>query len=262
MDVGTTLRTARERLGLSQGALAARTKISPALLDALERNAFDRLPRGIVGRGFLRAYAREVGLDPEEIVRQYLEESAPPAASGSPPRVAPPGSRPAPELDRPSPGRALGGYLLLAVLVVAGFVYVATRPDTPPAAGDRPDATDELAPATVEPTTGSPAGTGDAPAGPDARTVADVSLLRVEIVPTGPCWVEVRADGQLRIYRLMQAGEREVLDVRDVLSIRVGDPAMFGYTVNGRPGRPLGRPGIPTTVTLTPGTWESFLAGE
>src|SRR5262245_8773801 len=72
-DVGTELREAREKHGLSLKDIAARTKIREALLFAMERNEFTQLPSGLLARGFFRAYAAEVGLPPETIVRKYVE---------------------------------------------------------------------------------------------------------------------------------------------------------------------------------------------
>src|SRR6476659_3183038 len=74
MDAGSRLRQAREERGLSRLDLSARTKISPAILAAIEEGAFDQLPADIYLRGFVRAYAAEVGLPPGEAVQQYLAE--------------------------------------------------------------------------------------------------------------------------------------------------------------------------------------------
>ena len=65
----------RRQLVLSITELAYRTKISEATLLAIERNDLKALPGGIYLRGFLRAYAREVGCDPEEIVARYRTQS-------------------------------------------------------------------------------------------------------------------------------------------------------------------------------------------
>src|SRR5436190_14727922 len=73
-DVGSKLRAARERRGLSLRQIAAQTKISVGVLEALERNDISRLPGGIFSRAFVRAYAVEVGLDPEKTVRDFLGE--------------------------------------------------------------------------------------------------------------------------------------------------------------------------------------------
>lgn len=75
-EFGQRLRNAREAQGIGLREIAATTKISVAALEALERNDFSRLPGGIFGRAFIRAYAEQVGLDPEDAVRQFLAEVA------------------------------------------------------------------------------------------------------------------------------------------------------------------------------------------
>ena len=72
-DFGGKLRQARERRGVSLRQIAATTKISVASLEALERNDLSRLPGGIFSRAFVRSYAQEVGLDPDETVREFID---------------------------------------------------------------------------------------------------------------------------------------------------------------------------------------------
>jgi cytoskeleton protein RodZ len=72
-DFGSRLRAAREARGVSLRDIAATTKISVLVLEALERNDASRLPGGLFSRAFVRAYAKEVGLDPEQTVREFAE---------------------------------------------------------------------------------------------------------------------------------------------------------------------------------------------
>ena len=74
MDVGETLRMAREQQGLSLDVISQRTKIGTEKLRAIEENDIQRLPSGIFLRGFVRAYAREVGLDVEDTVNRYIAQ--------------------------------------------------------------------------------------------------------------------------------------------------------------------------------------------
>ena len=83
-DVGAYLREARERAGITLRAIATTTKISVLSLEALERNDVGRLPGGIFVRAFVRAYAKEVGLDPEDAVRRYIGRFPDAAVEGSP----------------------------------------------------------------------------------------------------------------------------------------------------------------------------------
>src|SRR6202158_5135243 len=71
-DFGSRLRDARERRGMSLRHIANATKITVAALDALERNDISRLPGGIFSRAFVRSYAIEVGLDPEETIQEFM----------------------------------------------------------------------------------------------------------------------------------------------------------------------------------------------
>src|SRR5579872_6657525 len=71
-DFGRKLRDARERRGVPLRQIANATKISVSVLEALERNDISRLPGGIFGRAFVRSYAIEVGLDPDDIIQQFM----------------------------------------------------------------------------------------------------------------------------------------------------------------------------------------------
>jgi cytoskeletal protein RodZ len=75
MDVGATLREARQQAGLSSQEVSQRTKIQLAKIEALEANAFERLPEGIYLDGLIRAYAVEVGLDGSELVAAFRRDA-------------------------------------------------------------------------------------------------------------------------------------------------------------------------------------------
>lgn len=70
---GEKLRQAREKKGISLDDIAQTTKIGTRQLLAMEAEDFDKLPGGIFNKGFVRAYARCVGLDEEEAVADYME---------------------------------------------------------------------------------------------------------------------------------------------------------------------------------------------
>ena len=70
---GAGMRQRRERLQISLTTIAEQTKIKLALLEALERDDVSRWPSGIFRRAFIRAYAHAIGLDPDVVVREFLE---------------------------------------------------------------------------------------------------------------------------------------------------------------------------------------------
>jgi cytoskeletal protein RodZ len=73
-DFGARMRHAREQRGVSLRQIAEATKISVSALEALERNDISRLPGGIFSRAFVRSYAAEIGVDPEQTVREFLAQ--------------------------------------------------------------------------------------------------------------------------------------------------------------------------------------------
>lgn len=248
MDIGTTLRTARERRGLSIEELAAITRITVAVLRALEHNDFEKVPGGIFARGFIRSYAREVGLDPEALIAAFLEETGDvPSAVPVAPAHFDDDVRIDPE---PSSGPATWGYALIVAALLVAFVS-STRSNndgngnlTPVAAAE------ELTTAAVT------ADAGDIEPGAVATTGNE--LFRFDIAPKAPCWVEAVVDGKRLVYRLMQPGERETLSAREI-ALRIGDPSAFAYNINGKPGRTLGTPGVPVSVTVSADSYGDLL---
>jgi cytoskeletal protein RodZ len=96
---GEKLRRQREQRGITLEAISSSTKISTRMLRALEEEHFDQLPGGVFNKGFIRAYARQVGLDEEEAISDYLaalhasqlqpQKIVPDLRGGKPARQAP-----------------------------------------------------------------------------------------------------------------------------------------------------------------------------
>jgi cytoskeletal protein RodZ len=116
---GETLKRERELRQISLREIAEATKINLRYLDALERDDFRHLPGGVFNKGFVRAYAQFIGIDPEAMVTAYLEEENRQQARAA--RVSG-GTAPGPE-ER-VPARSLVGRLWFAALVVLLIVVV------------------------------------------------------------------------------------------------------------------------------------------
>ncbi len=115
LRVGNDLRSAREHLDWDLDVIAAYLRIRPTVLRALENGSFAELPGGAYTLGFLRTYARLLGLDADEVARRFRAEAAELASK-------PDLSFPAPVPERGLPAGAvvlLGG--LLAVGAYAGW---------------------------------------------------------------------------------------------------------------------------------------------
>ena len=257
MEIGAALRDARENRGLSLAEVSARTKIRIEQLRALEDNAFERLPERIFVRGFIRAYAREVGLDPESVVSHFHPEPAPvesadvAVAAGKPQAADVPPPRSTFEDARSGVviPTAIRPWLAAAAVMVPLALYLLAlplirRPAEPP----QPHATQPPAAVREEPPPAPVATTGQA--------------LRVIIRVQRPCWVSATADDRRAIFRTMRPLESETIEVTNDLVLRLGDAGAVSLSIDGAASRPMGRSGQPVRTRITRDNYSDFLAAK
>jgi transcriptional regulator with XRE-family HTH domain len=89
-SLGARLRQQRERQQIALASIAEQTKISLSLLEGLERDDVLRWPTGIFRRAFIRAYAQAIGLEPDSVVREFLEAHPDPVEVVATAPAAPP----------------------------------------------------------------------------------------------------------------------------------------------------------------------------
>ena len=77
---GARLRRAREAANRSIGEISAALHLDPKTVEALEADSFDRLPAPTFVRGYMRGYARELGLPPGPILEVYDHQGFKPPA--------------------------------------------------------------------------------------------------------------------------------------------------------------------------------------
>jgi len=118
---GARLRQQREKKGISLRTIASQTKIKLSLLEGLERDDISHWPAGIFRRAYVRDYAQAIGLDPDVVVREFVERYPAPIEVPEPPP--------------PQPGRfrslvdtALGSLLARAPDLDARLPGAAPRP--------------------------------------------------------------------------------------------------------------------------------------
>ena len=127
-DFGLKMRRLREERGVSLRQIADVTKISIGALEALERGDIPRLPGGIFSRAFVRAYAVQVGADPEQTVRDFMVQFPHDSVTAGSPHA------PKPSYDLNAPPRRGGPMTvatiaaICAVIGVILFFTLAARP--------------------------------------------------------------------------------------------------------------------------------------
>jgi len=226
VDFGATLREARERRGLSLRVIADATKISVRALEALERNDISRLPGGIFSRSFVRAYALEVGLDPEQMIAEFITRFPVETVTQGHPRTR----ALVDELEsgpRRSVWPILGWLALAGAVVASALVYfgVVGHRAAPPVAG-QPVVTASLHAAALQPS-----------ASPFSVTLHAVRSTNFTVA----------SDGQPAADVTLDASSSRVFHASRELLILPGDPSALEWSTDGGASRAMTGP-----LTLTP----------
>jgi cytoskeletal protein RodZ len=294
-DIGSKLRAARERRGMSLRQIADRTKIAVAVLEALERNDISRLPGGIFSRAFVRSYAQEVGLDPETTIQDFIGQFPQDSVTAGHPRAGQSEDVELFESDRRMASSALW-ILLVSIPLAGGVLYYsmsdrgtgsapslpeATRPTapelprrikTPGEPAPAPAAATDASRASAAPAAGpaapaesvlpAPAPQSTAtPAAPLAAPTGGASGdgLTITLAARRPVWISAAVDGRKSIGRLLQPGQQETLEVKREMVLTAGDAAAVKMMVNGAEARALGKIGEVITARVTPANFKEFL---
>jgi cytoskeletal protein RodZ len=228
-------------------------------LEALERSDLSRLPGGIFTRAFIRAYAQEVGLDPDRTIQDFIAELPPETAAATKhPAAVEDGEK----LDSDRKAVATALRLVLVSVPIAAFVVYYGMHRAPAA---RPPAVVSEAFTPAESAAPSPPSLpGAPPAVADASASAHVATsapggLTMQIAPKGECWVSVTVDGEQAFSGLMRVGDTRQIAAHDEISLNVGDAGAFDYTLNGKVGRPLGAPGEVVSRRITLADYKDYV---
>ncbi len=274
---GERLRREREMRGITLNEIAESTKISRRHLESLEKEDFDSLPGGIFNKGFVRAYARYLGIDEEQAVADYSAASneEPEREDKFPLEIH---DQPDPKLNpkRSSLPLILALLALLAVLAVfwarnrtrvpenpenaagpgAGTVSSPTRAPAAPSPSPPPEERPLPSPAANTPVAHMP---------PPAATVSASEAQALETKPSTPertfsvvitakedAWISATADGKTVFARTLNAGEQQTVRAGSRVVLITGNAGGVDVTFNGKALGALGNESQVRTLTFTP----------
>jgi cytoskeleton protein RodZ len=243
---GEDLRREREIRGISLKEIADATKISRRFLDAIERNDHLTLPAPVFTRGFVREYARYVGLSTEEIVDRYNHAVEHDDRIEKPPQVQKYAATPPRDISpRPSPKRGIplvfagiDRNLISALLIIVALSAVAWWA----VQYKRNQETAQEPPAEAVPLT--PVTASAAVPVPAQPAPADDTLLDMTVEAVDDSWVTLDADGETVLNAEMVAGDRRTFEAREGFRFRtIGNAAGLRLTIEGFPVPSLGSDG-------------------
>ncbi|MCA1581121.1 MAG: DUF4115 domain-containing protein [Acidobacteria bacterium] len=253
---GGELRRERQIREISLEEISSATKISVRLLTALEEGNLERLPAPAFTRGFIRAYALHIGIDPEEKVNAYLADLAGGPREAAGPKKARPRSR----FFRGRRGSAsLMVGAVAAVLLVLGFIGSPQRhdrsaavtvvaPRSVPVAFKNVDVSNEPTPFIQNRM--DAAGPNPAPAPAGAAQPAALSTpaetargIALTLEFADDSWAKVDADGLTVLNGMVHRGETRRLQAREGFRLTLGNAGGVRVSVDGRALEPLGATG-------------------
>jgi transcriptional regulator with XRE-family HTH domain len=233
-DIGLMLREARDRAGLSLRQIAETTNLSVHVLTALEQNRIAQLPGGIYRRSIVRAFAREVGLDQERVLRLFLEQHPDDVPSAAPPLRAEASPRRSRRVLR-----AITSTLGAAIPIAGGIYYftsTATTPRSQPniarGAAERPAAVRGDNPTRV------------------VRPAPESKVVSMTVTAASRTRLQVVADGQEILSRPLDAGEELKLEFSTDVVVNGDDAGLVHVTLNGHDAQTLGVSGTPLHVRI------------
>lgn len=281
--LGGFFRQARERQGLSLDQIASQTRIPPQHLQALEEEDFASLPAKVFTKGFVRSYARALGLDEDEALQLFL------TSSGSfYERTKQEQQHVQIKLEAAHRSRFNWNLVLILFLVIGGALFYllpAQQEQLPPANESetplRIELHQETKPSSAEPPADAspitPLDTAPSPSPPvislppppphepkvispglAVSPVPEDALgpggpLVLEIEATQLTWVVVRSDDQAPHEALLQPGQQITWKAKKQFLLTLGNAAGVAISLNGESRGPFGKPGqVVRNILLKP----------
>lgn len=242
---GKLLKEARQKKNISLKEAEETTKIQRIYLQALEEEDLERLPEKVYTLGFVRTYARFLGLDPEPFVETlrarysqnepFFKEEVPLEKRGK-------------AIKRLSPL-----FILIIIIGLLTFAFVGLGYFI----GFFPLTAEEPSPLPLPPgeviEEKEENGEEETEEEPAEEEVIPQKLTVELMVPQKPgaiCWVRVKSDGKTEFEGILEAGERRFFEAKEEMEIRMGDAGNLSITVNGQDLGIQGEAGSVVTKTF------------
>ena len=253
---GQMLRAAREERKWSLMDAEEITKIRVRYIQALEEEDYGILPGSTYAKGYLRTYAKQLGLNSDEIVALYSDSVIPEVA----PVIKTPQlqvkSRPL--WVRPAIIGGISVLTIVLVIAISSLNQAGKKTEesqySPPALPSAP----KTEPVTPSPST--PTSSQNEPSTPESSLPDVVATtqdgLTAQLVFTQPCWIVVKVDGQPLFQETAESGtSKEVKGTSKIELVSVGNAGGISVTLNGQALPSLGRAGeVLRNVVLTKDT--------
>ena len=263
----------REAQGLSLEQVRSSTRIQTKYLQALEDEDFSALPEQVFTKGFIRVYARSLGLDEQDVLRRFSEASHEFYHRGQQEQHRVQTRRE--EEERGKNNRNLIIVVTAAILIGLAFLLTRETETPPPQPLETTASPLDLSPSTTPEETEVPADieiSSEPEVNPEPNPVAatptppPVDLptltpptesptpasssqpvtsgpLLMELEATQLTWVVVKLDGNQPQESLLRPGQRATWEATNQFTLTLGDAGGVRVRVNGESRGPFGKQG-------------------
>lgn len=265
--------------GVTLDEIAESTKIRRSHLEALEKEDFRDLPGGVFNKGFVRSYARFIGIDEDEAVADYaaISNEISPPEDQFPLEVH---EKPDRKLNPRSSQLPLIASVVALVIVVAGYmayrakhhqpesVATSVSADTRDAGNSQP--VEEHESTATESATGTKAVSlkESIPAHQQESPIASATPLKQTPTPDKAlspehsffiiikakedAWISVMADGRRVSHGILKADKQRFVRAARQIVVKTGNAGGIDVSFNGRPLGAIGNESEARTLMFTP----------
>jgi len=245
VSIGDTLADARRQAGLTITQVSQRTCIRETIIRGIERGDFSACGGDFYARGHIRSIARAVGVDDEELIREYDTQHGAPQAIRAADVFEP--ATPIKIKERRRPNWSLAMILVLAVVAGYGIYHVVGS--SPPHSANNTAASD------IDRSVGSHHRAHPATASPSpSPSVTAPQKVVISLTAIQDCWVEfTKPNGRFLTQAYIIGGSSKTWTFDRSVNMDIGNPGGIVLTVNGKKLGSPGSAGQPVTLSLGPG---------
>lgn len=250
-SLGQELKRERELRGISLKEISISTKINMRFLQALEEDRLNILPGKFFIKAIIRAYAKSIGLEEDLVLNKYYEDSLQQEQSLE--------SKHKKRKTRPLIAKNIKKFINLSVVIILLLLFLfflyffLQKKETSPPPADSEASTlfqeeKPVSPSVIEPL---------------AESLPVEEKLTLEISFLEKTWLQVYADGVLKVDGIKQPGEKVMIKAHEELLIHLGNAGGISYTLKNKKGKRLGPSGaVVKNLRITIENYQKFLAQE
>jgi len=260
--LGTRLMREREQRKLTLEDISRSTKIRIQYLIAIEHECFDQLPGGVISKGFIRAYARELAMDDQQAIADYL------AATKAEQPMLDSQQRPEPPIrdyKKLNPATQVSWVAFAVALLTLAFGFAMlgfykrasqsqnelstkfSKQFTGEKRESAQSSTAESAQDGINTGADSVAGNASVPTPPPS-----LGKFYVRIRAHEDAWLSINVDGKRIMYDMIIAAAEKTVEGRNLIVMRAGNVGALDFSFNGQNLPKLGAYDEAKTLTFDP----------